>query len=74
VEGGEVVARACPMFKNKNKFLGMRGQLLKIEIFISPGLSTTPQPDPLWFDTSFQSSVLFGFVVVVASWGGLWLW
>lgn len=52
---GEVVARACPMFKNKNKFLGTMGQLLQIEIFISPGLSTTPQADALWFDSSHLS-------------------
>ncbi len=38
---------------------------MKIEIFISPGLSTTPQADALWFDTSLQSSVALVSVVVV---------
>lgn len=49
VEGGEVLARVCPIFQNQ--FLGKRRLSGKHEISISPGLSTTPQADALWFDT-----------------------
>lgn len=51
VEGGEVLARVCPIFQNKPIFREDGMTFLKHEISISPGLSTTPQADALWFDT-----------------------
>lgn len=64
MDSGGVVARACPMFKNKNKFLEKRGQLFKKLRFLFP-LVCLPHLRLMHLGLTAVSSHLLVFVVVV---------